>query len=124
MDDIVQDDITSKNMLKPQAYEKNFFASFVSYFYRMIMAITFYRKNEYSLLSLLNHNDNNALKFKCQMLTLQILSSLCDLKWLFRCHRQTIFFKISNFISPQLQTWFLIRMNMTYKMIFRITFTV
>ena len=124
MDDIVQDDRTSKNMLKPQAYEKNFFASFVSYFYRMIMAITFYRKNEYSLLSLLNHNDNNALKFKCQMLTLQILSSLCDLKWLFRCHRQTIFFKISNSISSQWQIWFPRMMNMLCRMIFRMTFTV
>ena len=103
-------------MFKAQTYKKRISSPLsVSYFYRMIMTITFYRKFEYSLLSLLNHNDNNALKFKCQMLTLQILSSLCDLKWLFRCHRQTIFFKISNFISPQLQTWFLITMNMTYK---------
>ena len=124
MDDIVQDDRTSKNMLKPQAYEKNFFASFVSYFYRMIMAITFYRKNEYSLLSLLNHNDNNVLKFKCQMLTLQILSSLCDLKWLFRCHRQTIFLKIDNFVTSRPQIWFLRMMNMICRIIFTMTFTV
>ena len=96
----------------------------VSYLYRMIMTITFYRKYEYSLLSLLNHNDNNALKFKCQMLTLQILSSLCDLKWLFRCHRQTISFKISHSISSELRIWFPRMMNVMCRMIPRLTFNV
>ena len=123
MDDIVQDEITSKNMFKAQTYKK-ISLLVASQFYCMIMAITFYRKNEYGLLSLLNYNDNNALKFKCQMLTLQILSSLCDLKWLFRCHRQTIFFKISNSISSQWQIWFPRMMNMLCRMIFRMTFTV
>ena len=68
MDDIEQYDITSKNMFKAQTFKK-ISPLVASHCYCMIMAITFYRKNEYGLLSLLNYNDNNALKFKCQMLT-------------------------------------------------------